>query len=249
MNNVDQDVDDSQIGDVLGFSVVNQYRCAIKKLLRNQRDSGVNFRKNEDIDSERVDRLMKNVVGRKDEVARANFKERCDGEFTPYKMISEVGHIEDYMWKYHCTTSAFSAASLRDRYQFLASLSGVLRSESLYHGDLSDLCDFKFHKSKEPHPYHIGIQRVSMGKANKDKVIYGRSMRHKDVEMCSIGALGLYLLTRFEVTDEIEDIDFSDNRTWFNRKLLKSMVGANSSKGNVKYVYTLKYFFMNIINL
>ena len=67
--------------------------------------------------------------------------------------------------------------------------------------------------------------------------------------MCSIGALGLYLLTRFEVTDEIEDIDFSDNRTWFNRKLLKSMVGANSSKGNVKYVYTLKYFFMDIINL
>ena len=55
MNNVDQDVDDSQIGDVLGFSVVNQYRCAIKKLLRNQRNSGVNYRKNDDIDSECID--------------------------------------------------------------------------------------------------------------------------------------------------------------------------------------------------
>ena len=97
MDNVDQDVDNFQIRDVLGFSVVNQYRCAIKKLLRNQRDSGINFRKNDDIDSECVDRLMKNVVGRKDEVARANFKEKRDGEFTPYKMISEVDHIEDYM--------------------------------------------------------------------------------------------------------------------------------------------------------
>ena len=125
----------------------------------------------------------------------------------------------------------------------------MLRSESLYHGDLSDLCDFKFHKSKEPHPYHIGIQRVSMGKANKDKVIYGRSMRHKDVEMCAIGALGLYLLTRFEVTDEIKDIDFSNNRTWFNRKLLKSMVGVNTSKGNFKYVYKWIYYLINIINL
>ena len=203
-----------------------------KKLLRNQRDTGVNMRKNEDIDSERVDRLMENVLQRKHEVARANFKERCDGEFTPYKMISEVGQIEDFMWNYNCTTSAFSAASLQDRYQFLACLSGVLRSESLYHGDLSDLCDFTFHKSKEPHPYHIGIQRVSMGKANKDKVIYGRSMRHKEVEMCSIGALGLYLLTRFDVTDEIQHIDFSDNQTWFNRKLLKSMIGLKDSKGN-----------------
>ena len=41
MNKVDEDVDNSQIGDALGFSVVNQYRCAIKKLLRNQHDSGV----------------------------------------------------------------------------------------------------------------------------------------------------------------------------------------------------------------
>ena len=97
MSKVDEDVDNSQIGDVLGFSVVNQYRCAIKKLLRNQRDSGVNMRKNEDVDSERVDRLMENVLQRKQEVARANFKERCDGEFTPYKMISEIGHIEDFM--------------------------------------------------------------------------------------------------------------------------------------------------------
>ena len=30
MRNVDKDVENSEIGDVLGFSVVNQYRCAIK---------------------------------------------------------------------------------------------------------------------------------------------------------------------------------------------------------------------------
>ena len=101
---------------------------------------------------------------------------------------------------------------------------------------MSDLCDFKFHKSKEPYPYHIGIQRVSMGKANKDKVIYGRAMHHKEVEMCSIGALGSYLLTRFDITDEIQHIDFSDNRTWFNRKLLKSMVGLKDCKGNEIFI-------------
>ena len=86
--------DDCPMGDVLGFNMVNQYRCAIKRILREQRDNNANTLKNEDIDSERVTRLMENVKKRKDAVARANFKERFDGEFTPYKMISEVNQIE-----------------------------------------------------------------------------------------------------------------------------------------------------------
>ena len=221
------------MGDYLGFSIVNQYRCAIKRILREQRDKNANTLRNEDIDSERVNRLMDNVKKRKDAVARANFKERFDGEFTPYKMISEVTQIETYMWEYHCTTPAFSAASLRDRYHFLATYGGVLRSESMYLADLSDLCDFKFKQQKEPHPYHIGIQRVSMGKTNREKVLYGRAMRHREVELSSIGALGLYLMTRFEVTNEIKSIDFSKNSTWFNRKLLKAMTcGADSTDPN-----------------
>ena len=112
-----------------------------------------------------------------------------------------------------------------------STLSGVLRSESLYSGDLSDLCDFKFQQRNEPDEYHIGIQRVSQVKANKDKVMHRRAMRHRDVELCSIGANGLYLLTRFEVTKEIENIDFSDNKSWFNRKILRSMVHSGDVKG------------------
>ena len=56
-------------------------------------------------------------------------------------------------------------------------------------------------------------------------------MRLRDVELCSIGANGLYLLTRFEVTKEIENIDFSDNKSWFNRKILRSMVHSGDVKG------------------
>ena len=90
---------------------------------------------------------------------------------------------------------------------------GVLRSESMYLADLSDLCDFKFQQQKEPHPYHIAIQRVSMGKTNQEKVLYGRAMRHREVELCFIGVLGLYLMTRFEVINEIENTNFSKNNT------------------------------------
>ena len=40
-------------------------------------------------------------------------------------------------------------------------------------------------------------------------------------------------MTRFEVTNEIKNIDFSKNSTWFNRKLLKAMTcGADSTDPN-----------------
>ena len=49
------------MGYFLGFSIVNQYRCGIKRVLREQRDNNANNLRNEDIDSERVNRLMENV--------------------------------------------------------------------------------------------------------------------------------------------------------------------------------------------
>ncbi len=42
--------------------------------------------------------------------------------------------------------------------------------------------------------------------------------RHKDVEFCAMGALGLYLLARFHWADET--IDFTSNHSWFDVKLL-----------------------------
>ena len=98
---IDPNTEDESIGDVLGWDMVNHYRCAIKRVLRHQRDNNANTLRNEDLDSERITRLLENVGKRKDRVAKANFKERMDGEFTPYKMISEVNLIEGYMWNHN----------------------------------------------------------------------------------------------------------------------------------------------------
>ena len=144
-------------------------------------------------------------------MARANYKERADGDFTPYKYFSKVNQIEDYIWNYNYTTAAFSEASLQDHYQYASALGEVLRSKSLYRGDLSDLCDFKFKQKLKPNEYHIGIQRTGTGKANADQVLYSRVMWHKDPELCFIGSLALYFLARFELNDEIEHMDFGEN--------------------------------------
>ena len=214
---------DMDVGNVVGFDMVNQYLCAIRHISTDQCDDGINTITNIDINSTRVKRLMNNIKNRKDHVSKKNFKERINGEFKPYSLYSEIPRMERFMWKYGSGTAVFGASALRDRFQFLMTLSGVLRSESLYKADLADLCDFKYKQSRERDPYHILILRVSTGKTNADKILYGRVMRHYLVEQCSIGALALYLLLRFYVTTEIDGIDFLENETWYNIKLLRSL--------------------------
>ena len=211
-------------GDVLDFTAVNQYSCAVKEILQQQRDNGINNIRKDDLDSDRMNQLMKMVKSRKNKVTKAMFKERSSGAFQPFKMIQEIPRIEKYLWDYPSSTLVNGASALRDRYHFLMCLCGVLRSESMYLADLADLCDFMLHPDCEPDPYHILIMRIGEGKVNADGTeVFGRVMRHKDPRLCAILALAIYLCMRFDVTGEIESIDFANNNTWFNRKLIKAM--------------------------
>ena len=101
-------------------------------------------------------------------------------------------------------------------------LSAVMRSDSIYKADLCDLCDFSFTQPGEHSPYHVMILRDGLGKSVKDKPQFGKVMRHRVAELCPIGALGLYLLARFELTKEPQEFDFLTNSSWFNHKLLIS---------------------------
>jgi hypothetical protein len=81
-------------GDVLDFTAVNQYSCAVKEILQQQRDNGINNIRKDDLDSDRINHLMKMVKGRKNKVTKAMFKERAGGAFQPFKMIQEIPRIE-----------------------------------------------------------------------------------------------------------------------------------------------------------
>jgi hypothetical protein len=50
------------------------------------------------------------------------------------------------------------------------------------------------------------------------RIIWSCLMRHADVSLCSIGVLAFYLVIRFHITKDT--IDITDNKSWFNRKLL-----------------------------
>jgi hypothetical protein len=58
-------------------------------------------------------------------------------------------------------------------------------------------------------------------------------MRHKHVNMCSIGAPGFYLMARFDMTGE--KFDFSDKSSWFSQKLLVSPTHSKNFDKEMSY--------------
>ena len=83
--------------------------------------------------------------------------------------------------------------------------------------------DFTFQQENEPDPYHVLVMRIGFGKTVRgDKPIYAKGLRHKDARLCHIGALGLWLMARFHIYNEMERVDFTDNKSWFNMKLMIS---------------------------
>jgi hypothetical protein len=201
----------------VGYEVVNQHLCAILKIHRRQVDLSSNNLTKDQLRSERVQVLLKSVKMRKRRVAKENYAEKIDSEFAPFLLVRSVPLIEEKLFDRNAFAPSYSMASLRDRYCFLMSHCGVLRGESLFKCELSDLCDLVM-DDQGPHPCHILMMRIATGKTNGLKVLYGRVMRHKNVSMCAIGALGLYLLSRFDLTGEV--FDFTSNESWYNVKLL-----------------------------
>ena len=66
----------------------------------------------------------------------------------------------------------------------------------------------------------IHVMQEATGKTNGLKILYGQCICHKNVNLCAIGALGLYLLARFHQTSEADGIQFKNNKKWFSIILL-----------------------------
>ena len=76
--------------------------------------------------------------------------------------------------------------------------------------------------------------RIGSGKTIKrDNSLYSRGIRHRDARLCHIEALGLWLMARFRIFNEMEKIDFSNGRTWFNIKLMISTHDKDLKSGKL----------------
>ena len=108
-------------------------------------------------------------------------------------------------------------------------LHGILRCESVYKADFSDLCGVRFRTKRDPHPLYILMMQFAEGKTNHGVTLYGRCLRHHDVRLCPVGAFAMYLFWRLDLSGEFSPPpDFTSNKDWFDVKLLSD----GQPKGN-----------------
>jgi hypothetical protein len=218
-----------------GWSSFKAYLNAPTYLLDHQKDRGQNslpygyLWKNGEIK-----KLMDLVKTRHVSLAKIFFDESHKNASMRFQIVDKIPDIKEGFWKRNGIKKSFHCASLRDRYFYLFTVIGIVRGESPIRADLSDM--FSIVKADEGPPGHdavILIMKILEGKANDGKNGWGRMMHHKNVNMCSIGALGFYLMSRFEVTGEI--FDFATNKSWFNRKLLVSPTHAKTLDKEISF--------------
>ena len=153
-------------------------------------------------------------------MAQRDYQEKVKSVLSPYLMVDKIPMIEAWLWQHNAASSTyFSLASIRDRFVFLLSTHAILRGESMFLADLSDFSDLVI-ENEGSSECHVLVLQVDTGKTNGLKTLYGRVMRHKNVHLCPIGALGFRLLGRFAFTNEIDVYDLLDNKSWFGIKAL-----------------------------
>jgi hypothetical protein len=252
----------------VGYDLVNTYKSVVYNIWMTQVANQSNNLSWDMIFTMPCKELMTMVKNRKQRIKRQTYQEKIDADFAPFTSLSQIGSIEKALWDYGSTTMKGALPGLRNRFAFLACFSGILRSESVFLGELSDMFGIEHKRERDPHPYFISIMQIATGKffvfvvvvlfyfyfyfyslltnsfylAGKTvttKKQYGRSMRHKDVRECAIGAFAFYLLFRFSVSGEMDDDnrpDFSINEEWFDVKIL-----SDGSLDNKKVMNSRSY--------
>jgi Centromere DNA-binding protein complex CBF3 subunit, domain 2 len=199
-----------------------QYKCAIKRLWQDQVARGINSRSWDLVFTKDSQALLKMVTDRKTRQATKNFAEKIDNDSAALANPDTIAKLEQWLFDRNRAAGTKSVfCGLRHRFVFLHTSGGLLHGESVYKAELSDLFHVFYKADKDVHPLMVVVQQLASGKTNNNQKLYGRVMRHKDVNLCAVGALGFYLMYRFQVTDEMNTPpDFADNEAWYRIKLL-----------------------------
>jgi Centromere DNA-binding protein complex CBF3 subunit, domain 2 len=217
----------------MSWSSFNQYEQVLKKIYYTQKLEKANSLYWEDIYQQPCKDLSMQVKRRQPFMKKATYQEKVAAEFAPYTIVERYPEIEDLLWK-DCMAAAGPrqiVCQLRHRYCAQHTCSGILRAESLYRAEISDFIMITIPKTgTDVHPVQIMVNQVTQGKTNNGRLLYGRALRHRDVRLCAIGSLSMYLVYRFFVTNEFQDLTVDDwftNNTWFDIKLLADTNATN----------------------
>jgi hypothetical protein len=201
-----------------------QYKCAIKQLHQEQVAQERNTNAWEFVWTEKCKKVFTYVKSRRRRVALANCDEKFDYD-TIYETQENILILEKAFWTDGTVGNSQSVfSSLRNRFCFLMTIAAILRGESMFKAELSDLYGIEWLGDDvyDQNPFWVLMMQITTGKTNKDNIkLFGRAGRHKDPLQCPMAALGFYLFYRFAKSKEMENTpDFTDPNQWFRIKLL-----------------------------
>ena len=199
-----------------------------------------------------IKQLMQMAKSRQPTQRRLQRLEKVSDRLQPIELVKQIHLLEQKFWaKNRDSKNARKvAAALRDRWCFNDSLQCIIRAESLWKEELSDMQHWEHHEHGEPSPYEAMVRVLWEGKTNqmhKGKELLAQCFRHLDPRKCAIGAKALYLFARFRV--EPLEIDFTNN-DWFDIKTAVPLGDSgnttrrepNKAMGSGTYEKSLKKF-------
>ena len=107
---------------------------------------------------------------RKTKQDKENYKEKVDKVFGgPYHAVEKMDEIEATMWVKSAKLRG-TGSWLRNRFIFLYTTAGILRSESLFRAELSDFLCIRVKKPEDVHPLLVMITQIPEGTSDSDSV-------------------------------------------------------------------------------
>ena len=153
----------------VGKSSLQQYRCFLRKIHARHVAENLTSMPWELVFTEPSINLVKIGEGRKTKQNKENYKEKVDKVFGPYQAVERMDELEDEMWS-KSTSLKGAGCWFRNRFVFLYTTAGILRSESLFRSELSDFLCIRIKKPEDVHPLLLMITQIPEGKC-----IYNRS--------------------------------------------------------------------------
>ena len=220
----------------MSFQSFDQYKAAVKNIHALQLERKVNGLGWEMIWTATCKKLHRHVKDRAPLLKKLNYAEKVDSEFAAYTIVERYEEIEKEFWddSVKCTSRRSILTTLRHKacFQYLAA--GILRSESLHRAEISDFVLVRPPKLEtDVHQASLMVTQLPFGKTNKNRKLYGRATRHKNVNLCAVSAVALYLQFRFWCTGELKEMtpeDWTDPKIWFDIKFLIDLNSNDTTK-------------------
>lgn len=154
----------SDPNDPLGFSQLNIYRAALYNLHDEQRSNGKNPYNWQTVWGRDCVLLFKHIKARKPRINRKQYNEKLQTPFSPYSCVEDVTHIESELWNLgQDGNQKIGYASIRNRFVFLFTLSGILRCESVYRAEWCHMFNVIISPPSDPHDMNVMFLQMEDG--------------------------------------------------------------------------------------